>query len=353
VAQEANKKLKSEKNLLEKSLRKQINEEVEEQIGILQDELAKKSKQLKEHNKIKAEIEKLKREKDEMEETITYTKEKEYNEKLKAQKETLLQELEKQNELKFKELEKQLSDQRQLAEEMKRKANQGSIQLQGEVQELAIEEWLTKNFPLDTIIEVKKGARGADCKHIINSREKENCGIVYYESKRTKDFGKNWIGKLKNDISELGANIGILVTDVMPPGMKRMGQKDGIWICTYEEFKGLCFVLREHIIALDLAFTSQQNKGDKMVMLYDYLTSNEFRLQVEAIIEGYKQMQQDLESEKRSITGHWKKREKQLEKVLKNTNFMYNSLRGIAGSAIQSIEYLELSDTLQAPEDLE
>src|SRR5207248_1968072 len=160
-----------------------------------------------------------------------------------------------ENEMKFQEFEKQLTDQKKLIEEMKRKAEQGSMQLQGEVQELAIEEWLRTNFPFDTIIEIKKGARGADCRHIINSRAKEN-------------------------------------------------------------------------------------KGDKMVMLYDYLTGNEFKLQVEGIMEGYTQMQADLETEKRSIVGHWKKREKQLKKVLNNTNFMYNSLRGIAGNAIQTIKVL-------------
>ena len=227
---------------------------------------------------------------------------------------------------------------------MKRKQEQGSVQLQGEVQELAIEEWLKTNFPLDTIIEVKKGDRGADCRQTINTRLKENCGSIYYESKRTKDFGKTWIEKFKNDIREQSANIGVFVTDVMPPGMDRMGLRDGIWICTYDEFKGLCFVMREHIISLDLAISSQENKGDKMVMLYNYLTSNEFKLQVEGIIEGYTQMQSDLETEKKSITGHWKKREMQLQKVLTNTTFMYQSLRGIAGNAIQSIKVLELPE---------
>jgi hypothetical protein len=233
---------------------------------------------------------------------------------------------------------------------MMRKQEQGSMQLQGEIQELAIEEWLRSNFPLDTIDEVKKGARGADCKQIVNTKSKEGCGCIYYESKRTKDFGKGWIEKFKNDIREHGANIGIFVTDTMPAGMERMGLRDGVWICSYEEFKGLCHVIREHIIALDLALSSQENKGDKMVLLYDYLTSNEFKLQVEGIIEGYTQMKIDLETERRSIMGHWKKREKQLQKVLNNTNFMYNSLRGIAGNAIQTIKVLELPEYIEEEE---
>ncbi len=248
------------------------------------------------------------------------------------------------NELKFREYEKKLEDQKKHLEEMQRKVEQGSMQMQGEVQELAIEQWLMDNFPLDSIGEIKKGARGADCLQVVNTRQKQNCGTIYYESKRTKDFQKTWIEKFKNDIRDKGANIGVLVTDTMPDDMDRMGLKDGIWICSYEEFKGLCFVLRESIIQISNAVTVQENKGDKMTMLYEFLTSNEFRLQIEAIVEGFTQMQQDLEKEKRSMIGHWKRREKQIQKVILNTNYMYSSIKGIAGNAVQSVEALELTD---------
>ncbi|MDH3527200.1 MAG: DUF2130 domain-containing protein, partial [Gammaproteobacteria bacterium] len=227
-------------------------------------------------------------------------------------------------------------------QEAQRKAEQGSMQLQGEVQELAIEDWLRDNFPLDTIDEIKKGARGADCLQIINTRTRQNCGSVYYESKRTKAFQVTWIEKFKSDIRDKGANIGVLVTEVMPADMNRMGFRDGIWICSFDEFKGLCRVLRESVIQLSSAIATQENKGDKMGMLYDFLTSNEFRHQIEAIVEGFTQMQADLDSEKRSLQGIWKKREKQIEKVLLNTNFMYSSIKGIAGNAIQSVPLLEL-----------
>jgi hypothetical protein len=128
----------------------------------------------------------------------------------------------------------------------------------------------------------------------------------------------------------------------MPPGMDRLGLKEGIWICTYEEFKGLCTVLRESIIRLSSAIVIQENKGDKMGMLYDYLTSNEFRLQIEAIVEGFIQMRADLLSEQRSMRSIWKKREKQIDKVLLNTTDMYGSIKGIAGNAIQAVSLLEL-----------
>ena len=218
--------------------------------------------------------------------------------------------------LKEKEYQKQLDDQKKLIEEMKRKAEQGSMQMQGEVQELAIEEWLMAKFPLDTIEEIKKGARGGDCLQIVNTRAIQNAGMIYYESKRTKDFQPSWIEKFKADIRAKGASIGVLVTEVMPSDMDRMGLRDGVWVCTYEEFKGLCTVLRESIIQLSTALSSEENKGDKMTMLYTYLTSNTFKMQVEAIVEGFTQMKTDLDSEKRSMQRIWKQREKQIEKVV-------------------------------------
>jgi hypothetical protein len=255
--------------------------------------------------------------------------------------------------LAIRELQKQLEDQKKLTEEMKRKQEQGSMQLQGEVQELAIEEWLTANFPLDTIEEIKKGARGGDCIQTVNTRTRQNCGTIYYESKRTKDFQPSWIEKFKGDIRERGSNIGVLVTDVLPSDMDRMGLKDGIWICTYDEFKGLCKVLREALIQISNATVSQENKGDKMSLLYDFLTSNTFRLQIEAIVEGFTQMQADLDSEKRAMQRIWKMREKQLEKVITNTIDMHGSIKGIAGSAIQDIKQLNMPYTDLLPESSE
>ncbi|NQV91983.1 DUF2130 domain-containing protein [Candidatus Woesearchaeota archaeon] len=336
--------LKEDTKAIEIKLKAKIQEEQSEQLKALQTELNEKSEQVKELNRSKAEIEKLKREKSELKDAAEAEAQKNLNEILLTEKEKIKKSEEERNELRFKELQKQLEDQKRLTEEMKRKQEQGSMQLQGEVQELAIEEWLANNFPLDTIDEIKKGVRGGDCIQIVNTRTHQNCGSIYYESKRTKDFQPSWIEKFKNDIRDQGSNIGVLVTDAMPSDMDRLGMKDGVWICSYDEFKGLCFVLRESIIQISNAIVIQENKGDKMSMLYDFLTSNEFRLQIEAIVEGFTQMQTDLESEKRSIMGHWKKREKQIQKVLLNTNYMYSSIKGIAGNAIQTIPALELPE---------
>lgn len=340
------KQLKEDRKLLEEKLKLQFKEEQSEQFNALQKELNEKSAQVKELGLARIEVEKLKREKAELKEIAEAEAQKSLNETLITEKEKIRKQEEEKNELRFKELQKQLEDQRRLTEEMKRKQEQGSMQLQGEVQELAIEEWLTAQFPLDTIDEIKKGARGGDCIQIVNTRTLQNCGTIYYESKRTKDFQPSWIEKFKADIREKGANIGVLVTEVMPADMERMGLKDGIWICNYEEFKGLCSVLRESIIQISVAVSSQENKGDKMHMLYDYLTGNTFRLQVEAIVEGFTQMRADLESEKRAMQNIWKKREKQIEKVTVNTIDMHASIKGIAGNAIQSVTLLELPDAI-------
>lgn len=336
------KQIREEKRLIEERLKAKIKEEQSDQFKSLQTELNEKSEQIKELNRTKAEIEKLKREKGELKEAAEAEAQKKLNETLLAEKERIRKSEEEKNELRFKEMQKQLEDQKNLTEEMKRKQEQGSMQLQGEVQELAIEEWLAVQFPLDKIEEIKKGARGGDCIQIVNTRTHQNTGTIYYESKRTKDFQPSWIEKFKADIRDKGANIGVLVTEVMPPDMERMGLRDGIWICNYEEFKGLCSVLRESIIQVSTALSSQENKGDKMDMLYEYLTSATFRMQVEAIVEGFTQMRSDLESEKRSMQRIWKQREKQIEKVTTNTIDMYGSIKGIAGSSIQSVRSLEL-----------
>lgn len=335
-------KLKEERKAIEEKVKNKLGEEQKEQFNMLQQELKEKSLQLQELNKTKAEIEKLKREKDEIKTQVEAEAAKRLNLQIMEEKEKIRKAEEDKNELRFKELMKQLEDQKRLTEEMKRKQEQGSMQLQGEVQELAIEEWLRTKFPLDTIDEIKKGARGGDCLQIVNTRSQQNCGTIYYESKRTKDFSATWLEKFKTDIRERNANIGVLVTEAMPAGMERMGLKDGIWICTFEEFKGLSGVLRESIIQLSNAISSQENKGDKMHMLYDYLTSNAFRLQVEAIVEGFTTMRADLEKEKNAMSRMWKQREKQIEKVTQNTIDMYGSIRGIAGSAVQEVKMLNL-----------
>jgi len=339
-------KLTAEKTKLEKSIRENLKEETAEQIISLQKELEQKSGQVKELNKTKAEIEKLKREKDELRDVVAFEKEKEFSEKLKEEKIKIKNQVDDASTMKIKELEKQLEDQKNLAEEMKRKAEQGSMQLQGEVQELAIEEILSSFFPFDLISEVGKGVKGADVIQTVRNKVGADCGTILYESKRTKSFSNDWITKLKTDAVATKADICIIVTEALPDGIDRIGQKDGVWICSFNDFKGLVLVLRESLIKINEAYSSQTNKGEKMQMLYDYLTSTEFRLQVGAIIEGFTDLHNGYIQEKRAMERIWKQREKQLEKVLLNTNHFIGSIKGIAGSSIPDLKQIGSGDNI-------
>lgn len=344
-------KLRDEKILLETSIKQKLENEQSERLRIMREELDNKTDQIKDLNKTKAEIESLRREKETLKESIEADLARKMSEQMQTEREKIRKLEEEKNDLKIRELMIKLEDQKKLTEEMKRKQEQGSMQLQGEVQELAIEEWLNNNFPLDTIEEIKKGARGGDCIQIVNTHTRQNCGKIYYESKRTKDFQPSWIEKFKADMREKEADIGVLVTDALPVGFDRIGNKDGVWVCTFEEFKGLCSVLREFVIQISQAIASQENKGDKMHLLYDYLTSNTFRMQIEAIVEGFSSMKNELDKEKRAMSRIWKEREKQIEKVITNTIDMYGSIRGIAGNAVKPVQALELS--FEADEFLE
>ncbi len=243
--------------------------------------------------------------------------------------------------LKQAELQKKLDDQIKLAEEMNRKGGQGSMQLQGEVQELAIEDFLRSTFVKDEVEEISKGVRGGDCVHVVKDNFGNNCGRILYESKRTKAFGKDWIGKVKEDMRLKQASLGVIVTEAMPPELTRFGQIDGIWVCTYPEFKSIAYLLRYAMIRIGEVESAQQNKGNKMQILYDYLTGNEFKQKIEAICEAFGEMETDLQRERKQAFANFSRREKQILKVVESTASLYGDVRGIAGTAVQTIEALE------------
>jgi hypothetical protein len=249
---------------------------------------------------------------------------------------------EKEHQMQLLELKKQLEDQKKLTEEMVRKQGQGSMQLQGEVQELALEDLLKATFQFDVIEEVGKGAKGADVVQTVRNQLGQTCGKIIYESKNTKAFGGDWIDKLKHDMRSTQADIAVIVTETMPKDMDGFGMKDGVWVCTFIQIKSVAFLLRDSLIKINTALASQENKGDKMSLLYSYLTGTEFRQQIEAIVEGFTELQEGIQKEKNAMQKIWKEREKQLEKVLLNTTNFYGSVKGIAGNAIGDIKLLEL-----------
>lgn len=242
------------------------------------------------------------------------------------------------------EKEKQLEDQKKLIAEMQRKSEQGSMQMQGEVLELALENMLREAFPFDIIEEVGKGVRGADVILTVRNDRMIDCGKIIFETKRTKNFEQGWIGKLKHDMLGQGADVAIIVTEALPKGIDSFGNIEGVWVCTFKDVKPLVLLLRDGLQKITAATSAQENKGDKMVMLYDYLTSNEFRLKIEAIVEGFTTMRQSIVRERAAMEKLWKEREKQLDKVLLNTTAFYGSVRGIAGSSVPEIKMLELDN---------
>src|SRR5580692_1661739 len=339
----------------EQSLRKSITGDFENKLRLLED--ANKDNEEKLRTSRQKELEFLKKEQD--------LKNKEAELELNVQR--LLQEertrlaeeirqLESQKtaaretdyQMKLKELEKQLEDQKKLAvemerraEEMKRKAEQGSMQLQGEVQELALEGLLRATFPFDLVQEVSKGVRGADCIQTVRNDHGQECGKIIYESKRTATFSPDWIEKLKADMRGQGAAIAVIVTQTMPKDMERFGERDGVYVCSFAEVKALARILRNGLIQIFTATKSREYKGDKMNLLYDYLTSGEFAEQWKAIREGFHSMRQSIQRERDTMERLWKAREKQLEKVLLNAAHIRGSIEGIAGKDAIDIGLIE------------
>lgn len=345
-------RLAKEKEVLQttvsENLRKSISADFENRLKVLDDANKESEEKLKaarqkelEYLQMANELKRKQEELDlEIQKKLTEEREKMAID-IRAIENQRLQNAEHEFKMKLAEKEKQLEDQKKLAEEMKRKAEQGSMQLQGEIQELALEELLRSSFPFDLVQEVGKGVRGADCIQTVRNSFGQECGHIIYESKRTVAFANDWIEKLKTDMRSQGAEIAVLVTQNMPKDMNCFGLKDGIWICTFNEVQALAAVLRDGILRLFNAAKSQDNKGDKMHMLYDYLTSNEFSEQWKAIREGFLSMKLSIQKERDAMEKLWKAREKQLDKVLLNAAHVKGSIEGIAGS--DSIE-LSLTD---------
>ncbi|SJZ54753.1 DUF2130 domain-containing protein [Sediminibacterium ginsengisoli] len=337
---------------LQEQLRKTIAADYENQLKLLQQSAADNEEKLKEARR--KELEFLQKEQS------LKTKENELELQLQRQ---LLEEREKMKEqlvkeeqervslkeqeylLQVKELEKKLEDQKKLADEMRRKSEQGSMQLQGEVQELMLEELLQATFPFDAVTEVGKGVRGADCIQVVRNQFGNEMGKIIYESKRTKDFARDWIEKIKTDMRNLGTDVAVIVTQALPKDMDRFGEKDGVYICTFAEVRSVALLLRNAILKIAEARKSQENKGDKMVMLYDYLTGGEFGENWKAIREGFMSMKLSIQRERDAMEKLWKAREKQLEKVLLNAAHIKGSVEGIAGSDV-NLNLLEDNDLL-------
>ncbi len=351
--QRLNNEKKQLQQTLEDNLRKTISEDFENQLLLLKNSATETEEKLKQARQKELEFlqreSQLKQKEEEMELAV--------QRKLQEQRNELTEQIRKQEaerhnikdteyQLKVKELEKQLEDQKKLADEMKRKAEQGSMQLQGEVQELILEEALRNYFPFDIISEVGKGVRGADCVQTVRNQFGQECGKIIYESKRTNAFSMDWIEKLKKDMRSMGVDVAVIVTQCYPKGMDCFGERDGVWICSFDEVKAVSYILRDGVMKLSNLAKSQDNKGDKMHLLYDYLTSSEFSEQWKAIREGYMSMRQSIQRERDAMEKLWKAREKQLDKVLLSAAHIRGSIEGIAGNDTIQLNLTDDEDAL-------
>jgi len=246
--------------------------------------------------------------------------------------------------LKDLEKDKMIQDMKGIITELKRKSEQGSMQTQGEVMELDLEAALKARFPFDEIVPVPKGIRGADIIHKVKTNTGHYCGSIIWELKRTKAWSGEWLTKLRDDQREVKAEIAVIATEAMPKETSSFDLIEGVWVTGYHLAPNLAGALRGSLVQLARIRQSAVGKEEKMEAIYKYLSGQEFRQKVEAIIESFTTMKGELEQEKRAVMRTWAKRDKQIDRVLKNTVSMYGDLEGIIGAALPPIKTLELDD---------
>jgi len=285
---------------------------------------------------------KKQRELDDAKRELDLTVEKRVQESISEVREKAKKEAEDGLKLKVSEKEEQIASMKRQIEDLRRKAEQGSQQLQGEVMELELEETLRSKFPFDSIEPVAKGEFGGDVIQRVVSPMGLTCGAILWESKRTKNWSDGWLAKLRGDQRTAKAEMSILISVALPKEMVSFGQVDGVWICAPQYAVPLAIALRQTLIEVAGSKQSQEGQETKMELVYEYLTGPRFRHRIEAIVEKFSDMQADLDRERKSMVRLWAKREAQIQGVIESTVGMYGDLQGIAGRALQEIEGLEL-----------
>lgn len=348
--EQVNKKVKLERDKIEKEAKQKAKEALSVELKDLQEEIKEKGKKLEEAQKAELELRKERRRLEESKKAFELEMTRKLDEEREKIKEESSKKIMEEQRLKNLEKEKQINDMRKQIEELKRKAEQGSQQMQGEVLELELEEILKSNFPIDHIEPVPKGIKGADILQKVHNESGQYCGTIIWESKRTKAWSDSWIEKLKDDQREIKAEIAVLMTKALPKEVNNFSYVTGVWITNYSSIIGLAIALRINLIQVANTKMAATGKNEKMEVLYSYLSGSEFRHKVEAMVETFISMKSDLDQEKRSMTRIWSKREKQIERVINNISGMYGDMQGIIGASLPQIKSLELK-TLTAGED--
>lgn len=326
--------------------KKKIYETAKESAAVeirdLKDQLSQKSRELDEARKIELEARKRLREVEDKERNLTLEIERKVaqeREQIASQARTTVEE---EFRLKAREKDLVIEGLKKQIDELKRKAEQGSNQLQGEAQEIELYELLSATFKYDTITRVRKGKEGADDLMEVHNQNGVACGSILFESKRTKAWSDNWIEKAKNDQREAKADLVVIVSRVLPKDIPHIGQHEGVWICDLQSAIGLATALREALLAVSHARAALAGKNEKMELIYQYLSGPEFKRRIEAIIEAFRYMKEDLEAEKRATYKRWAEREKQIDKVTSNAAGLYGDISGIVAGILPEIKALEL-----------
>jgi len=306
-------------------------------------ELSEMKKRLEDSEKAELEIRKQKNLLDEEKRTFELDKQRQLDAEREKIRQNTAEEIMESQRLKDKEKDKVIDDLKKSLEDAQRKATQGSQQLQGEVQELDLEEMLTREFPGDSIEPVGKGILGADIRHVVRSPRGMDCGTILWESKRTKAWSDGWLTKLKDDLRGAKANIPTIVSDVLPDEVKNgLGLKDGVWIASPALSLPLAQLLRARLLDAARQKMIAQNQQTKAEEIYNYVTSHEFAQQVEGMMETYDEMEQQIVKERTAFEKSWKQREAQVRRLRLGVAGVYGSMQGIAGPALSSIKSLEL-----------
>ena len=319
------------------------------EINSLQEVLKQRDIKLAEAQKAQAELIRKQRELDDAKRELDLTVEKRVQADLTAERDKARKEAEEELKLKVMEKDQTITAMQKQIEDLRRRAEQGSQQLQGEVQEMELEALLTAKFPRDTIQPVPKGEFGGDVLHRVIGPLNQVCGTILWECKRTKSWSDGWLPKLREDQRAAKAEIAVIISQALPKEVETFGLIDGVWIADPKVALPLALSLRQTLIEVASARQASEGQQTKMEMVYSYLTGPRFRQRVQAIVEAFSSMKEDLDREKKAIIRQWAKREEQIDRVMQATVGMYGDLQGIAGKTLQEIEGLEFQEALESP----
>jgi len=347
IKEEFAQRMKLETVRLEKEAKQKAEEAIGFQLKDLQAQLTEKGNKLQKAQEAELEVRKQRRELEEKHKAFELEMTRKLDEERKRLKEEAVINVMEEHRLKDLEKDKQIKDMLRQIEDLKRKAEQGSQQLQGEVLELELEEVLKTNFPVDLIEPVSKGKRGADILQKVNNQSGQYCGMIIWESKRTKAWSDGWIEKLKDDQREVKAEIAVLVTTALPKEVSNFALINGVWVTDYTLTVCLAIALRMNLIQVSNAKLAAVGKSEKTEVLYNYLSGPGFGQRVEAIVGSFISMKNDLDHEKRAINKIWSKRERQIERVINNISGMYGDMQGIIGASLPQIKSLELKTLIE------